>query len=39
MSDVGGVQGEQPQEPLTQEEIDRYKEDYDEGFKLFSEGF
>lgn len=37
MSDVGGVSGGQPQRELTPEEIARYRDDYNKGFKLFQE--
>lgn len=39
MSDVGGVQGGQPQKPLTPEEIEHYKKDYNDGFKLFQDAY
>jgi len=39
MSDVGGVSGGQPERELSPEEIERYRDDYNKGFKLFQEAF
>lgn len=39
MSDIGGVQGGQPQKPRSPEELECYKGDYNEGFKLFQNAF
>lgn len=39
MSEIEGVQGGQPPNHLTPEEIENYKSQYTQGVKIFKEGF